>query len=110
MSGGGFIGKTLGTVANIATLGGYSAYKTSKAQKEANKQQAAAQERANKLQEEANTQAEQENNRANAMTVADYSDTPDKGNTAILTGNNGAKDGYTLGSATLLGGDDEDLY
>lgn len=107
---GGFIGNTLGTIANVATLGGYSAYKSAKAQKEANKQQAAAQERANKLQEEANTQAEQENNRANALTVADYSDSPDKGNTAILTNNNGAKDGYSLGSASLLGGDDEDLY
>ena len=44
------------------------------------------------------------------MTVTDYTDSPDRGNTAILTGNNGAKDGYSLGSATLLGGDDEDLY
>lgn len=107
---GGFVGKALGAVANVATLGGYSAYKSAKAQKEANKQQAAAQERANKLQEEANTQAEQENNRANAMTVADYSDVPDKGNSAILTNNNGAKDGYSLGGASLLGGDDEELY
>ena len=108
MSGG--VSGLVKAVANVATLGGYSAYESSKAQKKAANQQAAAQERANKLQEEANTQAEQENNRANALTVGDYSENPDKGNSAILTNENGAKDGYSLGSATLLGGDDEDLY
>lgn len=106
MSGGGI----LKTIANVATLGGYSAYESAKAQKKANAQQAEAQARANRLQEEANTQAEQQNNRANALTVTDYSDQPDKGNAAILTNNNGANDGYSLGSASLLGGDDEDLY
>lgn len=106
---GGFKG-LLGGIANVATLGGYNAYKTSKAQKKAADQQAAAQARAAKLQEEANTQAEQQNNRVNSMTVTDYTNAPDKGNSAILTGNNGAKDGYSLGSATLLGGDDEELY
>ncbi len=108
MSGG--LGSILGGVANVVTLGGYNAYKTNKAQKKAADQQAAAQARAAKLQEEANSQTEQQNNRANALSVTDYTNSPDKGNSAILTGNNGAKDGYSLGSATLLGGDDEDLY
>lgn len=107
---GGFLGSVVGGLANIATMGGYNAMKTNKAQKKAADQQAAAQARAAKLQEEANTQAEQQNNRANSMTVTDFTDSPDRGNTAILTGNNGAKDGYSLGSATLLGGEDEDLY
>lgn len=112
MSGGigGFVKGVTGGLLNAATLGGYNAYKSSQAQKKAASQQAAAQARAQKLQEEANTQAEQQNNRVNSMTVTDYSDTPDRENSALLTSNNGAKDGYSLGAATLLGGDDEDLY
>ena len=112
MSGGigGFVKGVTGGLLNVATLGGYSAYKQQQAAKKAANQQAEAQARAQKLQEEANTQAEQQNNRANSMTVSDYSDAPDRFNSALLTSNNGAKDGYSLGSATLLGGDDEELY